>query len=144
MIQVLMNLLILALASRHVEVRALAVPNRYDAFHTSKVPSTRLRQYCNCVPQSRMASCSTFLKASGEEEAVDAVDSSTGADEDNALELSDLLGDSRKDTEESPSLYNAVPLFTGTLYLIASLGLTGYGIYAGLTGDDPLAGHPLQ
>ena len=38
-------------------------------------------------------------------------------------------------------LYNAAPLFTGVVVTVFSLILTGYGIYAGLTGDDPLTGH---
>lgn len=46
------------------------------------------------------------------------------------------------DGEDQMVLYNAVPLFTGGIVLLFSLFLTGYMFYAGLTGDDPLMGHP--
>jgi hypothetical protein len=52
--------------------------------------------------------------------------------------------DDDDDDDETPSLYNAVPLYTGAVVTAATFALTGYLIYAGLTGDDPLAGHPLQ
>ena len=45
-------------------------------------------------------------------------------------------------TKEEMNLYNAVPLFTGVIVLLFSLAITGYMFYAGLTGDDPLMGHP--
>lgn len=45
-------------------------------------------------------------------------------------------------TKEGMNLYNAVPLFTGVIVLFFSLFITGYMFYAGLTGDDPLMGHP--
>jgi hypothetical protein len=50
--------------------------------------------------------------------------------------------DSSSDIDDA--LYNAAPIFTGTIVTVFSLLLTGYGIYAGLTGDDPLAGHPVR
>lgn len=40
------------------------------------------------------------------------------------------------------AVYNAVPLFTGTIITVLSMALTGYLLYAGITGDDPLTGHP--
>lgn len=40
------------------------------------------------------------------------------------------------------AVYNAAPLFTGVIVTVLSFALTGYGIYAGLTGDDPMSGHP--
>eukprot|EP00977_Amphora_coffeiformis_P020571 scaffold8374_cov175-Amphora_coffeaeformis.AAC.10 len=46
------------------------------------------------------------------------------------------------DSEVELNLYNAVPLFTGGIFMLLSLALTGYMFYAGLTGDDPLTGHP--
>jgi hypothetical protein len=51
-------------------------------------------------------------------------------------------GSNDDDDDESPSLYNAVPLYTGLVVTVGTFALTGYLIYAGLTGDDPLAGHP--
>jgi hypothetical protein len=53
-------------------------------------------------------------------------------------------GGSLEDQDEGPglALYNTVPLLTGVIVTILSFALTGYGIYAGLTGDDPMAGHP--
>lgn len=54
----------------------------------------------------------------------------------------DVPSPSKNDTDDpSISLYNAVPLFTGTVITILSLVLVVYGFYAGLTGDDPLTGH---
>jgi hypothetical protein len=52
--------------------------------------------------------------------------------------------DDDDDDDEMPSLYNAVPLYTGAVVTAATFALTGYLIYAGLTGDDPLAGHGLS
>ena len=43
---------------------------------------------------------------------------------------------------ESLTLYNAVPLFTGAIVFVVSIAATAYLYYAGLTGDDPLMGHP--
>jgi hypothetical protein len=51
-------------------------------------------------------------------------------------------GGNNDDDDESEVLYNAAPLFTGAVVTVGTLVLTGYLIYAGLTGDDPLAGHP--
>ena len=48
------------------------------------------------------------------------------------------------DVDEEFPLYNAVPVFTGSIVFLGSLFVMGYAIYAGLTGDDPLAGHPLN
>jgi hypothetical protein len=52
-------------------------------------------------------------------------------------------GNNDDDDDESASLYNAAPLYTGAVVTLGTFFLTGYLIYAGLTGDDPLAGHPL-
>lgn len=52
------------------------------------------------------------------------------------------VSDRNEDDDEYPSLYNAVPLFTGSIVTLFTLFLTVYGIYAGLTGDDPMSGHP--
>jgi hypothetical protein len=46
------------------------------------------------------------------------------------------------DDDDSAGLYNAVPLYTGAIVTLGTFFITGYLIYAGLTGDDPLAGHP--
>jgi hypothetical protein len=46
------------------------------------------------------------------------------------------------DNDEGLAPYNAAPLFSGVIVTILSFALTGYGIYAGLTGDDPMSGHP--
>lgn len=48
------------------------------------------------------------------------------------------------DVDEEFPLYNAVPVFTGSIVFLGSLFVMGYAIYAGQTGDDPLAGHPLN
>jgi hypothetical protein len=34
--------------------------------------------------------------------------------------------------------YNAIPLFTGTVILLASIFITGYGFYVFATGSDPI------
>ena len=41
-------------------------------------------------------------------------------------------------------LYNAAPLFTGAVVTVFSIAFTGYLIYAGITGDDFMTGHPLN
>lgn len=46
------------------------------------------------------------------------------------------------DDNDDATIYNGVPIFTGSVITACTLFLTIYGIYAGLTGDDPLAGHP--
>jgi hypothetical protein len=51
--------------------------------------------------------------------------------------------DDDDDDDGGSGLYNAAPLYTGAVVTLATFVLTGYLIYAGLTGDDPLAGHPL-
>jgi hypothetical protein len=42
---------------------------------------------------------------------------------------------------EDNDLYNPIPLFTGAVLTTFSLMVTGYLFYAGLTCNDPLAGH---
>lgn len=44
--------------------------------------------------------------------------------------------------EDSLNLYNAAPLFTGGILTVVSIAFTAYLFYAGITGDDPLMGHP--
>lgn len=48
----------------------------------------------------------------------------------------------QKDEDEELNLYNAAPLFTGGIIMVVSMAATAYLFYAGLTGDDPLMGHP--
>ena len=50
--------------------------------------------------------------------------------------------ESSQDEQEDLNLYNAAPLFTGGILTVVSLAFTAYLYYAGLTGDDPLMGHP--
>ena len=47
-----------------------------------------------------------------------------------------------QEEDEDLQLYNAAPLFTGGIITVVSLAFTAYLFYAGLTGDDPLMGHP--
>jgi hypothetical protein len=53
-----------------------------------------------------------------------------------------LFADDKGDEPEEMNLYNSVPLFTGAVFSLLSLLGTGYLFYAGITGDDPLMGHP--
>ena len=50
--------------------------------------------------------------------------------------------DEDNDKDDGLNLYNAVPLFTGGIFTLFSIAATAYLYYAGLTGDDPLMGHP--
>ena len=54
----------------------------------------------------------------------------------------------QQEEEPPPSqevgLYNAAPLFTGGVITVMTFLACGYMVYAGVTGDDPLAGHPLE
>ena len=69
--------------------------------------------------------------------------SSPQSQEEMQNELNVMMGvNSTDDDDVSLELYNAAPLFTGVIVTIFTLLLTGYGIYAGITGDDPLMGHP--
>ena len=56
--------------------------------------------------------------------------------------MSGGVSDRDEEDDDYPSLYNAAPLFTGSIVTLFTLFLTVYGIYAGLTGDDPMSGHP--
>jgi hypothetical protein len=56
--------------------------------------------------------------------------------------MSGGVSDRNEEDDDYPSLYNAAPLFTGSIITLFTLFLTVYGIYAGLTGDDPMSGHP--
>lgn len=62
-------------------------------------------------------------------------------DQDNASMQSTLFGLNTLndgDTSDDDDAYNAVPLFTGSLVLLASLFFTGYGFFVFFTGDDPI------
>ena len=63
-------------------------------------------------------------------------------DEQHAAAMAESLSALNDDDDDYPSLYNAAPLFTGSIITLFTLFLTVYGIYAGLTGDDPMSGHP--
>jgi hypothetical protein len=46
------------------------------------------------------------------------------------------------DDDEEVAVYNAAPLFTGSVVLIVNLAITLYGFYVFFTGDDPVLGLP--
>jgi hypothetical protein len=49
---------------------------------------------------------------------------------------------SKEIDETETAVYNTIPLFTGSIVTLLSLAGTLYLYYVGLTGDDPLMGHP--
>jgi hypothetical protein len=51
-------------------------------------------------------------------------------------------GSTGNEKEEEVALYNAVPLFTGSIFVLFSMSLTLYGFYVFFTGEDPLLGQP--
>ena len=55
-----------------------------------------------------------------------------------------VLGTGESNDSEAAEMtaYNAVPLFTGGIVTLFSVAFTAYLYYVGLTGDDPLMGHP--
>ena len=62
--------------------------------------------------------------------------------DDDALEKREIDEMFSQEEEEGLNLYNAAPLFTGGIIFVVSIAATAYLFYAGLTGDDPLMGHP--
>ena len=55
--------------------------------------------------------------------------------------LTNPTQDEEEDEEEDVVLLHiAVPLFTGTILLVLNLLVTGYMVYVGATGVDPLTG----
>ncbi|KAL7559185.1 hypothetical protein ACA910_013192 [Epithemia clementina (nom. ined.)] len=64
-------------------------------------------------------------------------------DRDNDDDDKDLNDNNNKNNNNHNSdelSYNAIPLFTGSLVLLLNIVVTGYFIYAGTTGMDPLTG----
>jgi len=62
--------------------------------------------------------------------------------EDYQEEINDMMGAYRQEKgilekSDEYGLTNAVPIFTGTVFTLASIAACGYGIYIGLTGDGP-------
>lgn len=111
----------------------LAVAKFEVAFGFSSVPKRAI------VPRRRMI----HLEGSDSGDDNEPSDSKALQRELNAMMMGKSDGSAVEEEDiEGLELYNAAPLFTGVVVTIFTLALTGYGIYAGLTGDDPLTGHP--
>ena len=89
------------------------------------------------IPSSRSLRSSVWLDAVVPNQPGDALPKN---DDDAVV---DPLTNPTQDDDEKDDvvlLHNAVPLFTGTILLVLNLLVTGYMVYVGATGVDPLTG----